>query len=201
MADIRFSILPALVLACLLLCGGGCGHGSADHKSGGEVVIYSSIDEPYLTPLIKRFHEKTGINVRVVTDAEATKTAGLAEKIEAEQANPQADVYWGNEPFHTINLAHHGIFAAYRPETAEDVPVRWRSKDNLYTDIGLRARMIAISSRPQFKDQVAKIHGLKDLTDPSLKGKIGISNPALGTASGHVAAMYVLWASQSLSIS
>ena len=53
--------------------------------------------------------------------------------------------------------------------------------------------MIAISSRPQFKDQVAKIHGLKDLTDPSLKGKIGISNPALGTASGHIAAMYVLW--------
>ena len=54
-------------------------------------MIYSSIDEPYLAPLIKRFREKTGINVRLVTDAEASKTAGLAEKIEAEKAATPAD--------------------------------------------------------------------------------------------------------------
>jgi len=165
----------------------------APKASPGEVVIYSSIDEPYLTPLIKRFQEKIGIQVRVVTDAEATKTAALVERIEAEKSNPQADVYWGNEIFHTINLAQKGAFQTYRPKPAEDIPAKWRGRDDLYIDIGLRARMIAVSTRPQFKDQVARIHGLKDLTAPSLKGKIGICNPAFGTASGHIAAMYVLW--------
>ena len=62
----------------------------------------------------------------------------------------------------------------------------------LYTDVGIRARFIAISTRPQFKELVAKIHGIDDLTDPALKGKIAISNPAFGTASGHIAALYLV---------
>src|SRR5207247_1702756 len=36
--------------------------------------------------------------------------------------------------------------------------------------------------------------GLGDLTDPALKGRIGVSHPGFGTASGHFAALYVLWA-------
>src|SRR5437867_1744966 len=102
-----WKILIALLLASI--AGAGCDR--APSASSRQAVIYSSIDEPYLTPLIKRFEQKTGIRVRVVTDAEATKTAGLVERIEAEKSNPQADVYWGNEPFHTINLAQKGIFA------------------------------------------------------------------------------------------
>lgn len=184
----------------LVLFGSNCEHkpapptGMSPAASGTtEVVIYSSIDEPDLTPLLKRFEEQTGIKVRAVTDTEATKTAVLVERIEAEKDNPQADVYWGNEIFHTINLAKRGFFDPYRPKYAEDVPARWRGKDDLYTCIGVRARVIAFSTRSEFKDVVAKIHGLKDLGDPSLRNKIGICHPGFGTASGHFAAMYVLW--------
>jgi len=162
-------------------------------RAAPEVVIYSSIDEPDLTPLLKKFEAKTGIKVRAVTDTEATKTAVLVQRLEAEKANPQADVYWGNEIFHTINLAEQGFFDPYRPTTAEDVPARWRGTNDLYTCIGVRARIIAFSTRPEFKELTGKLHHLQDLGDPGLKDKIGFCHPGFGTASGHFAAMFVLW--------
>jgi iron(III) transport system substrate-binding protein len=39
----------------------------------------------------------------------------------------------------------------------------------------------------------AKIHGVADLADPALNGKIGVSHPAFGTASGQFAALDLLW--------
>ena len=187
----RATCLLIIMMVSLSVCC-GCGRKVGGSSGGGEVVIYSSIDEPVLRPLMQRFEKETGITVRIVTDTEATKSAGLAERLLAEKDRPQADVFWGNEIFHTINLAEQGVFAPYRPTTAEDVPAKWRGANDLYTDVGLRARTIAVSTRPQFKELVAKIHSLGDLTDPALKGKIAISHPAFGTASGHVAALYLL---------
>lgn len=190
-----FNFLAGLILLSLVLPLAGCEKSSDTNaqESANEVVIYFSIDEPFAAPLIKRFEAETGIKVRYVTDSEANKTAGLVEKIEAEKDNPQADVYWGNEIFHTLNLAGKGLFTAYRPSTAEDVPARWRDAGNLYTGLGLRARVIGVSSRPELKEQADKIQRLADLIDPALKGKIAMSHPGFGTTSGHVAALYVLW--------
>ena len=181
-----------VAVAGFSLCVGGCGRSGSDADNAGEVVIYTSIDDPYVRPLVQRFERKTGIKVTLVADGEATKTAGLVEKILAEKGNPRADVYWGNEIFHTINLAGQGVFARYRSPVAEDVPARWRDKNDLYVDMGLRARMIVVSTRPEYRELVGRIKGLKDLADPPLKGKIGISHPGFGTASGQVAAWYVL---------
>lgn len=156
------------------------------------VVLYTSVDEPYVRPLVRRFQDQTGIKVICVTDAEATKTTGLAEKLAAEKANPKADVFWNNEIFHTINLAGSGHFAPYASPRAADIPARWKDKDHLYTDIGLRARMIARSTRPQFHDATANLTGVQSLAHPALKGKIALCHPGFGTASGHFAALYII---------
>src|SRR4051812_31672714 len=172
-------VLTSLLVLCALSCG------KSDPPR--EVVLYSSVDEPYVTPLIKTFAQQTGVHVRFVPDTEANKSAGLAERIEAEKDHPRADVYWGNEIFHTINLAEHGIFTPYQPASAKDVPAKWRAKDDLFVGIGLRARMIVVTTK-----QPVNVHGLNDLTKPELKGKIGLSHPGFGTASGHIAALYVV---------
>ena len=67
------------------------------------------------------WEQKTGIRVTLVTDAEATKSVGLAERIRAEKANPQADVFWGNESFHTINLAEEGLLQPYESPAGKGV--------------------------------------------------------------------------------
>src|SRR5947209_7594392 len=95
----RLSIFHPLssILVFILLV--GC-HRSAPPE---QVVLYTSVDQPIAASIIKDFELQTGISVILQTDTEATKSAGLAERLRAEKDNPQADVWWGNEIFHTIN--------------------------------------------------------------------------------------------------
>lgn len=154
------------------------------------IVLYTSVDEPIVRPLIDRFERQTGLQVKLVTDSEASKTSGLVAKLEAEKTHPRADVYWGNEISYTLNLAAAGVFASYDSPAAADIPLKWRGRDNLYTCVGLRARWLIFSTRPEAAPLVAKVKHLADLADPALKGKVGFCHPAFGTASGHVAALY-----------
>lgn len=164
----------------------------AGQALAAEVMIYSSIDGDYLRALMKEYETQTGVKVRVFTDPEGTKTAGLAEKILAEKDNPKADVYWGNEIFHTINLTRQGVLTPYQSPAAAGIPDRWREKDWNWTAIGLRVRVLVVSGRPGDAGLVSKVSGLQDLTNPALKGKIGISNPAFGTVAGHFASIYTV---------
>ena len=167
----------------LLLLAAGC-EGS---KSAKEVVLYTSVDEPVARPILDEFTKQTGIKVILKTDSEASKTAGLVETLRAEKANPQADVFWNNEPFHTINLAEDGVLAAYESPAAKDVLPEYKDAGHRWTGNGLRMRMIARA--PGAENIVA----VEDLADPSLKGKICLANPAFGTTSGHIAALFVKW--------
>jgi iron(III) transport system substrate-binding protein len=158
--------------------------------AGAQVVVYTSVDEPVARPIMTRFEKESGIKVKLVTDAEASKTAGLAARLEAERKNPRCDVYWGNELSYTLNLAKQGVFAAYRSPAADDIPAAWRSRDDLFTCIALRQRWLVVSTRPEAADAVSRITSIADLAAPALKGKIGICHPGFGTTSGHVAALY-----------
>jgi iron(III) transport system substrate-binding protein len=183
-------IIPLLLLSACERTPSGT---SATQSTSTEVVIYSSIDDPYLRPLMQRFEKESNLTVRIVTDTEATKSASLVERLIAEKSRPQCDVYWGNEIFHTINLAQQGLFAVYRPKSADDIPAKWRDKDDLYTCVGLRARMLAIHHSlmtPLHQDVVAS---LEMLNADFLRGKIAMAHPAFGTTSGHMAALYVAW--------
>src|SRR5258706_12045547 len=108
--------IVTVVTGCILLLT-GCNRSSP----GKEVVLYASIDEPVARPIIDAFTQSTGIKVILKTDTEASKTAGLVERLRAEKSNPQADVFWNNEPFHTINLAERGRLAAYESPASKCV--------------------------------------------------------------------------------
>jgi iron(III) transport system substrate-binding protein len=97
-------------------------------------------------------------------------------------------VWWGNEPFHTINLAEEGLLQPYESAAAEDVVARFRDPQHRWTGNGLRARVIGVSglhARARF--------GLQDFVEPGSKGVIAMARPTAGTTGGHVAALYVLW--------
>jgi iron(III) transport system substrate-binding protein len=142
-------------------------------------------------PILKGFEERTGIHVIVKTDTEATKSVGLAETLMAEKGNPRADVWWGNEVFHTIRLADAGALAPYEPAGAKDLPARFRDPQGRWFAAGLRVRVIAVN--PGVVGDASSVKGLQDLADARFKDKLAICDPALGTAGGHVAALYVLW--------
>ena len=150
-----------------------------------QVILYTAVDEPVARPVISEFERQTGITVVLRTDAESTKTAGLAERLEAERQNPQADVWWSNEPFHTINLAQQKVLAAYGSPAAEKIPGEYKDKNNLWAGTSLRVRVLAVSAKCPISP-----HSIYDLANPALKGKICISRPVAGTAKGHMAVLY-----------
>ena len=158
-------------------------------------MLYTSVDEPVATPIIKAFEKETGIRVRVQTDAEANRSIGLADKLRAEKGNPQADVFWNNEFTHTILLADEGVLAAYASPSAADVPARYKDSYGRWAAVGLRARVMAVRSKvaqapyPSYGSNETILH----LADPAVKGKIVMANPVAGTTSAQVAALYVLW--------
>jgi iron(III) transport system substrate-binding protein len=176
----------ALVVALLCLSVASC-------SESDEVVLYTSVDEPVARSVIDLFEVRSGIRVRMVTDTEATKTAGLAERVAAERDRPRADVYWGNEPFHTIHLAEQGVLASYVPPGVSEVPDRYRDPRGFWTGAGYRIRVLVRSARSEDSILLKDTTTLESLTAPALRNRIGICLPTVGTTAGHMAALYVAW--------
>jgi iron(III) transport system substrate-binding protein len=161
-----------------------------DHRSQRQIVLYTSVDEPIASPIVHDFEQQTGIHVLLVTDTESTKSVGLAERLRAEKSNPQADVWWGNEPFYTIGLADDGLLIPYDSPSAADVLPMYKDPAHRWAGNGLRTRVIA-----------ALLHrgsnilplSLEDLTQPNLHLRIAMALPTAGTTGGQVAAIYSIW--------
>src|ERR671913_526850 len=135
---------------------------SCGRDSGETVTLYTSVDQPYAAPIIKDFEQKTGIKVTLVTDAEATKSVGLAERVRAERNNPQCDVFGSKAPSHTIALGKESLLEPYRSPAAADVPEQFRDTMGRWCSVALRARVIGVHG-----DAAAR--NLEDLTKPELK--------------------------------
>jgi iron(III) transport system substrate-binding protein len=157
----------------------------------GEVVLYTSADEPLARQIIEAFTQKTSIRVETLFDSEANKTTGLARRIRDEGAAPRADVFWANEPFQMIQLAQDNLLDAYLPETARDIPVAYRDAKDRWIGFGLRGRVLAYDPKALPADQLPKTWA--DLAQPAYAQKVVFANPLFGTTRGHMAAMLALW--------
>ena len=186
------SHLLIIAAACLaILLPAGCGRGPS---GANQVVLYCSVDQTVARPVIAEFQRKTGITVIVQTDTEATKTTGLSERLEAEKDNPQADVWWGNEVFHTIRLADAGVLASYDSPSAGAIPPRYKDQASRWAGTALRVRVIARATGSEDATRAAgEIDSILDLLQPALKGRICMARPIAGTTRGHIAALYTLW--------
>src|SRR4051812_48892783 len=131
--------IAVLVVALALSALAGCKRDEG-RPAAERVVLYTSVDRPVAEPIVREFEARTGIKVDLQTDTEATKSAGLAARLQAERENPKADVWWGNEVFHTINLADAGVLAPYDTPSASDVPAKFKDPDRRWTGSAPRAR-------------------------------------------------------------
>jgi iron(III) transport system substrate-binding protein len=152
------------------------------------VVVYVSEDQVFSEPVLKDFERDTGIVVRAVYDTEETKSAGVMNRLIAEKSNPQADVYWANEPIRAEVLRTSGVAAPYRSPSAEGIPDRFRDPQGYWTGFSARARMLIVSKGARNKPA-----SILAYTDPRFRGKAAIANPLFGTTTAHVAALFALW--------
>ena len=187
----RTSVATLLAIT-LIAIAAGCNRKSPSAGPESQVVLYTSVDEPYARPLVERFQKQTGIHVTLLTDAEASKSVGLAERLRAERDHPRCDVWWSNECFLTINLADAGVLAPYDSPSAANIPDRYKDREHRWAGSVLRVRVL-VSAPQKAGNGSAPVAHLRDLLRPELKNQVAIARPTAGTTGGHVAALYVLW--------
>jgi hypothetical protein len=115
------------------------------YSAGGTpiVVVYVSHDQVFSEPILRDFQKETGIQVRAVYDTEETKSAGAMNRLIAEKHNPQADVYWANEPIRAEVLRLQEIAAPYASPNAMGIPETFRDPNGYWTGFAARARVLS----------------------------------------------------------
>jgi len=155
-----------------------------------EVVVYTSVDQVYAEPVFKAFERASGIKVLAVYDAEAAKTSGLVNRLIAETAKPQADVFWNSEFAQTIALKEKGVFAPIRPASAADIPEQFKDPQGYWYGFGARARVLIVNTEAYPQGGPSSVFEFMDSKTASKKW--GMAYPLFGTTLTQAAAMYVL---------
>jgi iron(III) transport system substrate-binding protein len=185
MMRVRWYILCLGAFAALAVCGfSGCS-GSAP-----AVVVYTSVDDVFARPIAEQFEEESGIRVLLVPDTEETKSTGLLNRLIAEKARPQADVFWSGDPVRAAMLKANGVSAPYYSPQADGLPPRFSDPEGHWTGFSARARVLIYN-----RDRVPEEHrpeSVMDLLEARFASSACIANPLFGTTSMHAAALFAV---------
>jgi len=151
-------------------------------------VVYVSEDQVFSEPILKDFERATHIKVEAVYDTEEAKSTGSMNRLIAEKDNPQADVYWANEPIRAEVLKQKGISAPYASPNARDIPPTFKDPDGYWTGFSARARVLVVNNSVKDKPETILAY-----TQPRWRGKAVITNPLFGTTTAEIAALFTTW--------
>ena len=142
-------------------------------KAEGELVVYGSCEEDYLAAACTHFEELYGIKVQY----QRLSTGEVQAKIEEENGNPSADVWFGGttDPYNVV--AAEGLLEAYEAENASHLlGSQYRDPDGYWYGIykGILGFMVN-------KDELERMNleapaDWQDLLKPEYKDLIWLSN-------------------------
>lgn len=179
---LRVLAVMAVLSLCLL-------PGCSSEQEERQVVIYTSVDQQYSEPVLRKFEQDTGIKVLAVYDVEAAKTTGLVNRLIAEKSNPRADVFWNSEFVQTMLLKEEGVLAPYNSPSAADIPDTFRDPDGYWTGFGGRARILLVNTDLLPASEMPE--SIFDLASERWPGEsIAVAYPLFGTSATHAAALY-----------
>ncbi len=186
------SRIPAFcVLAAVATIGFvACRSPEQSQTANRTVTVYVSTDRVFSEPVLREYERQTGVRVNAVYDTEETKSTGLANRLIAEKARPQADVFWSNEPVRTLVLKAREVLAPYRSPSAEGIPAALVDPDGYWTGFSARIRVIAYNTKLVKPDEAPQ--SVFDLADPKWRGQVAVADPRFGSTSFHVAALYAV---------
>ncbi|HVL52932.1 MAG TPA: iron ABC transporter substrate-binding protein, partial [Vitreimonas sp.] len=136
-------------------------------------------------PLIERFEQESGIDVRV----NYASTTDLAATILEEGDGSPADVFFAQDAGALGALAKEGRLAALPSSVLERADPRFSSPDGQWVGVSGRARVVAYDTRVLSEDDLPD--SILEFTDPAWQGKIGWA-PSNASLQSHVTALRVL---------
>jgi len=149
------------------------------------------MDQVVSEPILREFEKQSGLRVRAVFDTEETKSTGVLNRLVAEAAHPQADVFWSGDPVRPFVLIKRGLVAPYESPAAGGIPPAFRAADGTWTGFAARVRVLLVNKNRVPASSMPR--SIRNLADPRWKGATAIANPLFGTTTMHVAALFSTW--------
>ena len=142
-------------------------------QSEGELVVYGSCEEEYLAAACQNFEKLYGIK----TTYQRLSTGEVQAKIEEENGNPSADVWFGGttDPYNVV--AAEGLLEAYEAENASHlISDVYRNADGYWYGIykGILGFMVNTDELTRLNLEAPQ--DWQDLLKPEYKGLIWLSN-------------------------
>ena len=144
-------------------------------KAEGELIVYGSAEEAYVSAACKHFEELYGIKVSY----QRLSTGEVQAKITEENGNPSADVWFGGTSDPYAEAASAGLLLPYEAKNASHlVNQNYRDKDGAWYGIykGILGFMVNTEELARMNLEVPQ--DWDDLLKPEYKGLIWLSNPA-----------------------
>src|SRR5687768_7045546 len=174
----RFPVIRlAVAFTCLAMV--GCRSPEPTPNADRSVTVYVSTDRVFSEPVLREYEKRSGVKVNAVYDTEETKSTGLANRLLAEKARPQADVFWSNEPVRTLVLKSRDVLASYRSPSAKGIADALIDPEGYWTGFSARIRVIAYNTKAVKAVDAPK--SIFDLADPKWKGQVAIADPRFGS--------------------
>jgi iron(III) transport system substrate-binding protein len=147
-----------------------------------KLVIYTAYEENELKTFWEQF-KKDLPDLAAKASYIRGSTGPIMARLEAEKANPQADLIWGVFNDYVIGAATKGLLEAYTPKEADKIPARFKSADNMWQGVTLLTVAFAVNQKKMAELKLPAPRTWADLLDPKYKNQIVMSNPSTsGTA-------------------
>ncbi|WP_017584201.1 iron ABC transporter substrate-binding protein [Nocardiopsis valliformis] len=164
----RLALVAVPVFALMATACGGDDSASGENGDADEAItIYSGRDQELIDPLIDMMRESTGLEI----DVRYGDTAQMANQIETEGEDTNADLFIGQDAGALGFLVQEGLLAELPSEITDQVPAEYRATNGEWVGISGRSRVIAYN--PENVDDVPD--SVLDLTDPEWEGRVGIA--------------------------
>ena len=142
-------------------------------QAEGELVVYGSCEEDYLAAACQKFQELYGIK----TTFQRLSTGEVQAKIEEENGNPSADVWFGGttDPYNVV--AAEGLLEPYEAMNASHITKDvYKHSDNMWHGIytGILGFMVNKDELDRMELEAPK--DWPDLLKPEYEGLIWLSN-------------------------
>ena len=167
------TFLGGLLLSIFAVaCGGG----------GDSITVYSGRSQELIGPILDRFAEQSGIDVKV----KYTGTAELAATLLEEGDRSPADVYIAQDAGALGAVEAAGLFARLDDAVLDRVSPAFRSPVGRWVGLSGRARTIVYNTEQV--DPAELPQSILDFTDPRWRGRIGWA-PTNGSFQAFVTAL------------
>lgn len=161
--------VKVMAIACLI----GLGLiSSATYGEAKTLKAYTIWSERYATAIFDAFTSDTGIKVQWLRFS----SGELQARLEAEKANPQVDVVFGNMAEAFVDGIGKGLFEPYSPKGSEAIPAEFKDQEGYWTGVALNP-ICLMTNRTFLKEQGLEAPvSWEDLLNPAYDKKLQMAD-------------------------